>query len=127
MTDTLFDLPAGPPKDDLSADRRRTVRQREAIRLGGHPLALVFPTIRLHPDAPRPLDGPGGHEPGPRCGGCLHRRLYSGNGNRAFPKCFAGTPRQTGSVPPAPPRVSCSGATDVRAWWPACTDFTPTP
>jgi hypothetical protein len=119
-------MPAG-----LSPDARRTWRQRQASSNGVHPLALVFPGIRVHPDAPHP-DGPGGNEPGPRCGSCRFRELV-GHHNRAHAKCTYGavdTVRTGYDGKPYTvtdyPRHSHSGATDVRAWWPACTDHTPT-
>jgi hypothetical protein len=134
--DGLFD--AGPyvveqpelePATKVSPDRRRTIRQAAAIARGGHPLALAFTTIRMHPDADRsasrtdrlvrsiPL----------RCGSCRFRQLFdSGEHSGTFWKCMYRNDNPTDSRPDVDPfpRVSFSGATDVRAWWPACTDYT---
>lgn len=87
-------------KPQLSPDRRRTLRQRTAAVNGTHPLALVFgPSIRVHDDLGR------------SCGNCRFRVLHDYH-NRSYPKCVVGDGA----------RVSHSTATDVRAWWPACTD-----
>jgi hypothetical protein len=77
---------------ELSPDRRRTLRQKDEVANGRHPLGLA------------PLAGNGR-----TCGDCVHRVLVDG-GNRAWPKCDAGA-RTHG------------GATDCRAWWPACTRY----
>lgn len=113
--------------ETLSADRRRTQRQREVIAQGVHPLSLaVTPTLRLHPDAPRDRDGDG-----PRCGDCRFRELDRYH-NRTYPKCTAGAHPVTrrkfdGTEYQATeyPRVSAGAGTDVRAWWPACPDYQP--
>jgi hypothetical protein len=98
MTLTLpLDLPEPetPPAtpEPTSRARRRTARVRRAVAAGVHPLALVDPSVRMHPDADRdaaPGDG-SGHL---RCGTCAHRRPnFFG-----YPKC-------------------------VLAWWPACTRY----
>lgn len=123
---TLFDVPGAeppPPAEPLSPDRRRTARQHAAAAAGVHPLALVFgPAVRVHPDPDR------------RCGNCQHR----GTAGRArYPKCLFGYQRTelparhwrrrhgaTHEV--SMPRVTSGAATDVRAWWPGCTDHQPT-
>jgi hypothetical protein len=129
---TLFDAApfltaAGPPAVKLSTDQRRVRRQAEAIALGGHPLALVRPKVRVHPDAggltatranaaDRPL----------RCGTCAFRAHVGG-----YPKCLW----RPGAVDAAasregigaPPRYSGGPATDTRAWWPACTEHKAVP
>lgn len=113
----LFDLgdvglvpePA-PPK--LSPEKRRTIRQAQALARGQHPVgvALGF-TLRLHEQAAPVGDR---SAPGRRCGNCRYRQLINPGTARPYPKCavndFA--------------RASHSPATDVRAWWPACTDHT---
>lgn len=126
MSDALFDLdPAAivppAPKEELSAQRRRTVRQAEALRAGRHPLGLLGGVLRLHPDAPPAGDR---KAPGPRCGTCWHREPMRGAGDRYFPKCLRGWPG--GSLDKAP-YASYSAATDCRAWWPACEHWEPTP
>jgi hypothetical protein len=127
----LFAVDAPPVEvaqvETLSADRRRTQRQREVIAQGVHPLSLaITPTLRLHPDAPRDRDGDG-----PRCGDCRFRELDRYH-NRTYPKCTAGAHPVTrrkfdGTEYQATeyPRVSAGAGTDVRAWWPACPDYQP--
>lgn len=127
MTDTLFDpapfLVAPPePAPKLKPGARRTQRQAQAINSGLHPLtaALRYP-IRLHPDAPRDRD-----TPGPRCGTCWYRELTYTNGNRQWPKCMYGVENDTDQHRAGPPpRVTSGPGTDVRAWWPACVDYSP--
>jgi hypothetical protein len=91
--------------------RRRTLRQRALIAGGVHPLTgRSRPVLKLHP------------EEGRRCGNCRFRELALHYDYR-YPKCF-----WTGSLGPEElhkhghPRVTHGEATDVRAWWPACTD-----
>ncbi len=84
-------LPEPPPP--LSADRRRTQRQREAVAAGVHPLTKQ----RARPDLGT-------------CGDCRFREVF-GYHNRSFPKC---TRYES--------RITHSAASDVRAWWPACPD-----
>lgn len=81
-----------PEMEDLSADRRRTARQRQLIADGWHPLTR---------DRARPDLG--------TCGTCVHRQLVGHHG-RSYPKCDVGP-------------VTHGSATDVRAWWPACSRF----
>lgn len=101
----LFDLPAAPPVPKLSADRRRTIRQRQAVEQGVHPLspALDQP-LRLHSDENR------------TCGNCEFRSVGNPRNGRHYPKCLW---RPTDTFP-SYPRVSKGAGTDVRAWWPAC-------
>lgn len=112
----LFDIPPGavqlPAPAGLSAGGRRRIRQAQAAAAGVHPLALVMTGVRMHPDASR--DARAGDRPdlALRCGTCWWRR-DSGWG---YPKCWHG-----GTV-----RISHGDATTVRAWWPACTDYSPT-
>lgn len=123
--DTAAPLGGGPTQK-ISADRRRTLRQAAAIARGQHPLSLVITGIRVHPDADpartatkdntadRPL----------RCGTCLHREHV-----RSFPKCVIAAPTYPNGNPAHEhaPRFSHGGSTDVRSWWPACTDHAPRP
>lgn len=114
MSATLFEEFPTPsqPADKLSADRRRTIRQAQALAAGAHPLGLaVGHHIRLHPDAP-PADDK--TAPGPRCGTCWHRTLDTHH-NRTYAKCTYGHGT----------RISHGAGTDVRAWWPACADHSP--
>lgn len=111
---TLFgvDDPA-PPTKPMSPGRRRTVRQAALIARGAHPLSLLGGHVPLHPDAPRPTGPADGDLPGPRCGGCEHRRFMGGHA-RDYPKCFL----------PGAGRLTLSETSDVRRWWPACVAYT---
>ncbi|MEU3452118.1 hypothetical protein ABZ671_00545 [Micromonospora sp. NPDC006766] len=100
------------PVGKLSAGRRRTQRQSQALTARVHPLGLALGrTLRLHPDAP-PADDR--QAPGPRCGSCWYRQVLGYHG-RSYAKCTA----DDGS------RVSHGAGTDVRAWWPGCVDHSP--
>lgn len=105
----------------------QTLRARQAARIaaGAHPLATDGASLRLHPQA--------GSQGGPTCGTCAHRGTLGGHA-RAWPKCLYGateTPipperqqRHGPKITITMPRVTHGAATDVRAWWPACTDWT---
>lgn len=96
----LFHLEGVPPPDPepaerLSADRRRTQRQKADVERGVHPLRR---TSRTHPDVGT-------------CGDCAHR-VVLGYHNRSWPKCeIAG--------------ITHGAGTDCRAWWPACDRYEP--
>lgn len=107
-----YDPPPVPDETGMSADQRRTRRQADAVAAGCHPLALVFPDrVWMHPDADRTADRSDPPNLPLRCGSCIWRQsIQRAN---AYPKCFA----QDGA------RFSHSAATDVRAWWPACTEY----
>lgn len=113
-----YDEPASRDPE-LSADRRRTLRQAEQVAAGVHPLTRG----RLHPQASREAsrDDPKGLPF--TCGTCPLRRPWGAHG---YPKCEL-------SVPGAPtmaarfPYLTHSAATDVRAWWPACESYAAQP
>lgn len=108
MTDALFDMPTAAPEpvEKLSADRRRTIRQRQAIANGVHPLASPLGIhLLIHADETR------------TCGSCAFRHNGNPGNGRSYPKCLW-RPGDTGGYP----RVTGGAATDVRAWWPACRD-----
>lgn len=109
----LFDLPDGAETgvrmDELSAGGRRRVRQAQAVAAGVHPLRLVGIAVTMHPDADRNASSADGPNLPLRCGTCAHR----GENMYHFPKCRFG-----GST-----RVTNGDGTTVRAWWPACTDY----
>jgi hypothetical protein len=119
----LFDVTPAPrpdPGPPVSATVRRTRRQAAMLTRGVHPLAppLGYP-LRLHAEA-APTDGRGA--PGRRCGNCRFREVL-GHHDRSYAKCLApGLLSAEAYKRLGPPRVSHSAATDVRAWWPACTD-----
>lgn len=145
--DTLFDADAlrvigtwQEPLPEMTEGERLRHRQAARIATGYHPLAFGGMHIRLHPDAPRDAAKDDGRTY-PRCGTCRFRRLMGGH-SRDFPKCFvgyrerdlteeeigrnAGTWRQRATKwIDYGPRVTGSTATDVKGWWPACTDYTP--
>lgn len=128
MSDLELDLgplPIPTPPDTRSPDRRRTDRQREAVENGVHPLALVDPQVRIHPDADRTANRGDGRNLPLRCGSCIHR-INLGYHAGSYPKCTA--PRGVGAdeyEAHSPRLVTHSAATDVRAWWPACTEYSP--
>lgn len=100
-----------PTPSDLSADRRRTARQRAVIGAGGHPLGLALRRpLPLHSDPER------------KCGNCRFRVLLDLGTERRYPKCTVprGPFSRTGDAPA--PRVSAGAGTDTRKWWPGCTD-----
>lgn len=120
MSNTLFDadhlVVDVPEPEHLSADRRRTLRQARAVAAGVHPLGLLFPSVRMHPDAARDATADDPKALPFRCGSCCLRQLASHH-NRSHPKCTKDWPA----------RASHSAATDVRAWWPACADYVGNP
>ncbi|HEY5200056.1 MAG TPA: hypothetical protein VIJ31_04030 [Acidothermaceae bacterium] len=109
MMDTLFEgYEAGPVVDDgLSADRRRTLRQRRDVASGVHPLTGG----KARPDLGT-------------CGECTFRQLFRHH-DGTYPKCFWTPPSWSAEryETTAPPRLSHGTASDVRAWWPACEQF----
>lgn len=104
----LFDLPDGAAQPPLSAGGRRRVRQAQAVRNGVHPLALVVTGITMHPDADRDATAKDKPDLPLRCGSCWHK----GENRYGYPKC---TLRST--------RITNGDGTTLRAWWPACTDY----
>lgn len=99
----------------LSADRKRTLRQAERIADGIHPLTggPLHELASRHRDASAPKDDPF------TCGSCYFREVLTYH-NRNYAKCIAGASVENGA-----PRISHSPATDVRAWWPACREYSP--
>jgi hypothetical protein len=77
-SDQLFEMAEGDrpePEPKLSTDRRRTLRQKQALTAGKHPTSLYFGRIvRLHTDAAPAEDR---KAEGLRCGDCA---LLSKNG-----------------------------------------------
>lgn len=116
--------PAPPPPSrdpDLSADRRRTLRQAEQIARGVHPLTGGPIHLLASLDA-TPDDGK--HEPY-RCGSCRFRQVLRYH-NRRYPKCTRDLWHGDNDMAITDsPRISHSAATDVRAWWPACNGYEP--
>lgn len=115
MTDeeaTLFGgyEPAERVDEHLSPDRRRTLRQIGQVSAGIHPLTGG----RLHDQATRHRAPTDGKRDPFTCGSCWFRGNRGGVAG-SYPKCWAGDGA----------RVTGGPATDVRAWWPACPDYTP--
>lgn len=113
----LFEIPDAPPEatPDMSADQRRGVRQARAMAAGSHPLSLALGwPLSLHAEA-----GPADDRtaPGLRCGNCRFREVL-GHQSSSHPKCTFGADED----PWKAPRATHGAGTDVRAWWPACTD-----
>jgi hypothetical protein len=104
-------LPAPEPKDSPTV--RRTKRQAALLAAGRHPLSSVMGrSLFLHASAAPAADRAA---EGRRCGNCRFREVI-GHHSRSYPKCvWPGYDSQW-------PRASQSEATDVRAWWPGCTD-----
>ncbi len=125
---TLFDaapyqVPAPEPGPKLSGDARRTQLQQQRLDAGIHPLQpVVGRRLKVHPGAPPADDRTA---PGPRCGTCWYRQTL-GYHNRAYAKCLH--PESLGAEEVEHhgyPRVTHGAASDVRVWWPACTDYSP--
>lgn len=121
----LFDgyQPADPPPA-LSADRRRTARQAAAVAAGRHPLTggSIHPLASRHRDASSPGTDPF------TCGSCIHREVLRHPHGKRFPKCTWPGNADAGDYETpgwTPPRFSASAASDVRAWWPACPEYSP--
>lgn len=108
----VIPLPPGARRRPLGLQAKRTIRQRFLLRTGYHPLSPLVRgrTLRLHPSAPPPDDR---KAPGARCGGCEWAQPLDENlpGNL---RCWVNNGR----------RVTRGGATEVRAWWPGCEDWT---
>lgn len=135
--DALFPGPdPTPAPQSTTAGQRLRARQSDRIRAGLHPLAHVATNLRLHPDAVLVVENDGRRTDPYRCGSCAHRRLVGGHAT-PFPKCLHGYTRtpipEAEQKPNGPkfriktPRVTNGAATDVAAWWPGCTEWTPQP
>jgi len=122
--------PSADPEPPLSADRRRTQRQADDITLGRHPLTRgpLHPLASRHRDAQSPKDDPF------TCGSCYFRQSFGWH-SRSYPKCALPGPvrdyrrGEDGQwrwvTVEGAPRASHSATSDVRAWWPACPDYSP--
>ena len=106
----------------LSAGRRLTLRQAEQIADGIHPLTRgpLHELASTHRDASAPKADPF------TCGSCLFRKAEKYR-NGTYAKCWLPSPKAGADAPQARiyDRVTHGPATDVRAWWPACTDYSP--
>lgn len=116
--------PEPPPSaaEGLSADRRRTLRQREDIAAGRHPLTRG----PLHELSLGAHAQPGDKGLPFTCGSCSFRELIDYH-NRTYPKClrdltYGGHDAATVRLDQVK-NATHGTATDVRAWWPACTGY----
>ena len=128
----LFDASpfyVAPPESadpDLSPDQRRTLRQREDIAAGRHPLTRG----PLHPFAVGAIARPDNPKGQPfTCGSCRFRELIRYHG-KSWPKClrdghYGNHPDPANMYLEEMTNVSHGAATDVRAWWPACVGYEP--
>ena len=122
VQDVLFGMEPVPaePQPKESATVRRTKRQAALLAARRHPLSSPMgSSLFLHAEA-----APAGDRsaPGRRCGNCRFRQIL-GYHNRSYAKCMApGLMSAEAYEQHGPPRVSHGEATDVRAWWPGCTD-----
>jgi hypothetical protein len=98
------------PVPKVSADRRRTLRQAERIAAGVHPLTggPLHELASRHRDSTAPKSDPF------TCGSCWFREVNRYH-NKSFAKCWESDGK----------RATHSAATDVRAWWPACRNYSP--
>ncbi|MDP9101620.1 MAG: hypothetical protein M3N21_05685 [Actinomycetota bacterium] len=108
--DALFDLPEGIPPSlaTVSRDRRRTAAQHRAVAQGIHPLTRT----RTRPELGT-------------CGQCAFL-VSVGHNSRRYLKCAFGIDPATTPIFMAP-RITRGAGTDVRAFWPACSDFVARP
>lgn len=115
MSSGLFDPAEHGITPVPGASKPASLKDRQAAKIaaGEHPLSWVGEVPKRVPLAPA---GTG------TCGTCVHKMRPAHHG-RVYPKCATGRFR----VPDCSgfrevwPRASHSEATDVRAWWPACT------
>lgn len=110
------------PSEDptLSPGRRLTLRQAEMIEDGIHPLTrgALHPLASQRRDADAPRDEPF------TCGSCLFRKSEKYH-NGTYAKCWLPNPKVGADAPQSRiyDRVTHGAASDVRAWWPACPDY----
>lgn len=109
-----------PPAEGLSADQRRTRRQAADIAAGRHPLTggPLHLYASRNRDATAPKDDPF------TCGSCWFRQVLPYHGGR-YPKCLFGVENRTDTAAGKAPRLTDGAGSDVRAWWPACPDYSP--
>lgn len=119
----LFYMPhplTGEPVRGEWPDFGITARAAVRIGLGMHPLENVATGLRLHEDACSDVED---RTTGPRCKGCVFAVAVRWHG-KPFRKCSFGRP--PGRSLDDAPRATHSETTDLRLWWPACTDYQPT-
>lgn len=112
--------PTLEPEPPFSAGQRLTKRQAANVTAGIHPLTRG----RLHPLASRHRDADSPKSDPFTCGSCYFREVIPYRG-KSYPKCVFDPRRSGADSLDKYARVSHSTASDVRAWWPACPDYTP--
>lgn len=116
-----FDPPETSEVDPkLSAGQRLTLRQAENIAVGIHPLTRG----RLHSLASRERDASAPKNDPFTCGSCYFRTTLPYH-NRTYTKCLFDPRRSADDNLDRYQFVSHGPATDVRAWWPACPNYSP--
>lgn len=101
---------APEPKEKISADRKRTLRQLADLARGIHPITGYELHAEAAPADDRTADGR-------RCGTCVFRELFAHRG-RTYAKCTLPDPELRAGG--GQPYMTHGAATDVRAWWPGC-------
>jgi len=118
----LYVAPPASADPDLSPDRRRTLRQGEAIAAGRHPLTRG----PLHPSSLGRYASKGDAGMPFTCGSCRFREVLKYH-NGSYPKCLRDLTyggHDAASVTYSDVKnVSHGASTDVRGWWPACTGY----
>lgn len=121
----LFNGYEPEPVEDLShlsAGQRLTARQAADVAAGIHPLTRG----PIHSLASRYRDAQTGRGDPFTCGSCRFR-LVEKYHDKSYPKCYL-PDGNTGADAPQKyiyRRVTNGPASDVRAWWPACPDYSP--
>lgn len=115
-----YEPPPTEPEPELSAGQRLTLRQANDIAEGRHPLTRgrLHSLASRHRDASAPKDDPF------TCGSCYFRQVVKYRG-KSYPKCVFDPRRDADDTLDMYARISHSTASDVRAWWPACPDYSP--
>ena len=115
-----YEPPTPEPEVKLSAGQRLTRRQSDDIAIGRHPLTrgALHPLASRHRDASSPKSDPF------TCGSCYFRTVIRYHG-KSFAKCLFDPRRSGEDTLDKYARVSHSASSDVRAWWPACPDYSP--
>ncbi len=110
-----YEPPEPVPASDLSPGRRLTLRQAAMVAAGVHPLTRrrIHLMASKYRDAESPKDDPF------TCGSCYFRQTEQYH-DRSYPKCWL-----PGALDNTFPWVTHGPASDVRAWWPACPDYSP--
>ena len=104
-----------PPAPLMSVGQRLTARQAFDISVGRHPLwgGSLHPLASRHRDSTAPKSDPF------TCGSCWFREVFRYHG-KTYPKCVYGATNERCAQ-----KVTHGASTDVRAWWPACPNYSP--